>query len=410
MRAPDIEFIRRQFPALDSGYVFFDNAGGSQTLKRCAERISDYLLHTNVQLGASYEVSEKAGQRISEARKELATWINAADEREVIAGPSTTQLLQNLAKSFAQTLSPGDEVIVTNCDHEANTGPWMRLKEHGIIVKTWDLNRDDLRLHTGDLEGIMTDRTRLVAFTHVSNILGTINPVKEITSFVHERGARVCVDGVAFAPHRQVDVQDLGVDFYVFSFYKVFGPHYSLLFSKKDILEKLPGINHYFIGEHEMPYKLQPGNVNFELSWGLTGVPDYFRELYARHFEGEDASSGTQVEKVFGMLASHEEKLAEKLLDFLAGVPRVRVIGEATIDRSRRVPTISFIHKDMKSSEIPIKVDPHRIGIRYGDFYARRLIEYLGLEAKDGVVRVSMVHYNTLNEVERLITILDEIL
>ncbi|MBN1340935.1 MAG: aminotransferase class V-fold PLP-dependent enzyme [Bacteroidales bacterium] len=410
MEAPDLDYIRKQFPALQDGYVFFDNAGGSQTLKHCAEKISDYLLHTNVQLGASYTVSALSGRRVASAKQQLAGWINASDPVEVAPGPSTTQLLQNLARSFVKTLKPGDEVIVTNCDHEANIGPWMNLREKGITVKIWKINRDDLRLHTDDLERLMTGKTRLVAFTHVSNILGTIHPVKEITAFVHERGALVCIDGVAFAPHRQVDVQDLDVDFYVFSFYKVFGPHYSILYAKREHLEKLPGINHYFIGEEDLPYKLQPGNVNFELTWALTGVPDYFNELYSAHFGENEKPAFQKNSAVFDLLSAHEEKLAGGLLNFLAGNPKVEIIGEGRADRSVRVPTISFVHKNIKSSDIPVKVDPHGIGIRYGDFYARRLIEYLGLGPKGGVVRVSMVHYNTPEEVSRLCRIFSELL
>ncbi len=404
MKSLDLEYARSFFPALKSDWIFMDNAGGTQTVQQVADRISDYLLHTNVQLGASYEVSVKSGARVDEAQAVWASAINASDPSEVAFGSSTTMLLQSLSRSLGQLLKPGDEVIVTNCDHEANIGPWIRLQEKGVMVKSWNLNMESFRLDLSELEKLMTDKTRLVAFTHVSNILGTINPVKAITDFVHQRGAMVCVDGVAYAPHRLVDVRDWNVDFYVFSLYKVYGPHYSLLYGKKEHFEKLPGINHFFIDE--VPYKLQPGNVNYELSYGLLGVTDYFRALSGN----ESAGLYDQFGLVFNMIAEHEEVLSEKVLNYLRGKPAVRIIGEPSPDKSLRVPTISFIREGIKSSAITRTVDRSKIGIRFGDFYARRLIDTMGLTKMDGVVRVSLVHYNTPGEIEKLIRALEDVL
>ncbi|MFO7615231.1 MAG: aminotransferase class V-fold PLP-dependent enzyme, partial [Bacteroidales bacterium] len=237
-----------------------------------------------------------------------------------------------------------------------------------------------------------------------------INPVKEITSFIHARGALVCVDGVAAAPHRLVDVKELGVDFYVFSFYKVFGPHYALLYGRRELLEKLPGINHFFIGPEEIPYKLQPGNVNYELTYSLPGIIDYFKVIASAHKEGAPAGWRKQIIRVFDRIASHESRLGEALLDFLNHRNGIRIIGEPSADPLIRVPTISFVSEKLRSDEITLRVDPHKIGIRYGDFYARRLIDNLGLSEKNGVVRVSIVHYNTLEEVERLIDVLDDVI
>ena len=237
MNQLDIPFVRKQFPALSGEWVYFDNAGGTQPARQVGERIQDYLFNTNVQLGASYEISQLSTQRVAEAQETWAKLIHAKETAEVILGPSTTMLLQNLSRSLVQTFNPGDEVIVTNCDHEANIGPWLMMQKQGIVVKSWKVNPENYRLELHDLEKLMTDRTRLVAFTQTSNIIGTINPVREITQFVHDRGAMVCVDAVAYAPHRAINVQELGVDFYVFSLYKVYGPHYSLLFGKKVHLE-----------------------------------------------------------------------------------------------------------------------------------------------------------------------------
>jgi cysteine desulfurase family protein (TIGR01976 family) len=406
----DLHLVRAHFPALSGEWTFFDNAGGTQTAVQVGRRLNDYLYNTNVQLGASYAVSAQAGNRVKEAQAGLAAFINAPDASEVILGSSTTQLLQNLSRSLVHLFQPGDEVIVTNCDHEANIGPWMSMQRHGIVVKEWKIRQETLRLELEDLATLMTEKTRLVAFTHVSNILGTINPVRDIASFIHDRGALVCVDGVAAAPHRMIDVQELGVDFYVFSLYKVFGPHYSLLYAKKAVLDKLPGINHYFIGLEDIPYKLQPGNVNFELSYSLLGVTDYFREVALGHHGSEQDSFRPALRHAFNLIAQHEALIGGVLIDFLKSKTGVRIIGEPAADAEVRVPTISFISGRHNSDEVVERVDGHLIGIRYGDFYARRLIEALGLAPKNGVIRVSMVHYNTLSEVERLVKVLDGIL
>ena len=405
----DIPYIRQQFPGLKINWAFFDNAGGSQVALQVTDRLTDYLLNTNVQLGASYETSVISGERIVESQKNLAKYLNASSPEEIMLGPSTTMLLQNLSRSMENTLQPGDEVIITDSDHEANVGPWINLAKKGIKVKTWKINKQSFRLELNELEKLMSSNTKLVAFPYASNILGTINPVKEITNFVHEQGAKVCVDAVAYAPHRQIDVADLNVDYLAFSFYKVYGPHYSLLYGKKAHLKELPGINHFFIGEDDIPYKLQPGNVNYELSYSLLGVMDYLEAVYEHHWDDE-AGFNEKMKAVFDLFAEQEEKLARLLLDFLLSKKNVKIIGETTSSKNIRVPTISFIVDGVKSSEIPIQVDKHKIAIRYGDFYARRLIETLGLMEQDGVIRVSMVHYNTVEEVRALIKVLDQVL
>jgi selenocysteine lyase/cysteine desulfurase len=205
-------------------------------------------------------------------------------------------------------------------------------------------------------------------------------------------------------------VQQLDADFYVFSLYKVFGPHYSLLYARKSILELLPGINHYFISPDDIPYKLQPGNVNFELSYSLLGVTDYFREIAGRHHDGVTGDARSAFLQAYKLIAGHEARIGEALIDFLKSKNHIRIIGEPSSDPLVRVPTISFITEKSRSDEVVSQVDVHKIGIRYGDFYARRLIEFLGLAPKNGVIRVSMVHYNTRAEVERLVKVLDGII
>ncbi|WP_017302189.1 cysteine desulfurase-like protein [Nodosilinea nodulosa] len=402
-----LDFVRQHFPSLAGDWVFFDNAGGSQILKPVVDRITDFLYESNVQLGASYAVSQRATERVAAGAKAMAKFINAADPDEVVLGPSTSALLRMLAQCFRPTLEPGDEIVVTNADHEANISPWTELEREGIVVKTWRVNPTTFELELADLEALLTPRTRLVAVTHASNVLGSINPVRAIADLVHAHEALLCVDGVAFAPHRRVDVQALDVDFYTFSLYKVYGPHQALLYGKKELLLALPGYNHYFIDDAAIPYKFQPGGSSYELSYSLTAIPEYFEALAQHH--GHD-SGADPIDRAFELIQAHEGELNQRLLAFLHGRPRVKIIGRDTADPAKRVSTISFVVKGMSSDQIPPHLDAHKIGIRYGHFYALRLIEDLGLLPNQGVVRVSMVHYNTIEECDRLIERLAEIL
>lgn len=405
-----LDFVRHCFPTVGSDWVFFDNAGGAQIVQPVLDRLNEYLLTSNVQLGASYAISQTATQRLEQATQQAATWINAAETSEVVMGPSTSMLLRILAACLGKTLQPGDEIIVTNCDHEANITPWRELAHQGIVIKTWCLNPDTLALELEDLIPLLSDRTRLVTLTHTSNILGTINPIRQIADRVHEAGAWLCVDGVGYAPHRLVDVQAMDVDFYVFSFYKVYGPHHALLYGKRDRLFALPSFNHEFIGIDQVPYKLQPGGANYELTYATLGLTDYCCTL-AQHHGGKDTAPDIrgQLWQAFELITTHEATLSERLLSFLNQKSNVRVIGLTDADPNQRVPTIAFVVDHLDSATVPVQVDAHHIGIRYGHFYAKRLIEDLGLAPQNGVVRVSMVHYNTLEECDRLIEILDKL-
>lgn len=405
-----IDFVRQQFPALAGDWVFFDNAGGSQILKGVCDRISEFLLTSNVQLGASYGVSQLAGERVLQARRVAATLVNAADDTEVVMGHSTSLLLRLLSWSLRQTWQPGDEVIITNSDHEANVSPWIDLQRQGIVVKTWQLT-PDLEFDLADLEALLTPRTRLVAMTHASNILGTINPLRPVADLVHAHGALLCVDGVGYAAHRAMDVQAWDVDFYVFSFYKVYGPHHALLYGKRQQLLALPGLNHSFIAETDIPYKFQPGNVNYELSYSVLGLGDYLQALAQRVGQPGTAPSLREgIVQAFDAISDYEDAIGGRLLQYLVSQPRVRILGHPEANRDRRLPTIAFVVDGVDSATLPPLIDAHHIGIRYGDFYAKRLIQDLGLVPQNGVVRVSMVHYNTLAEVDRLIDCFEQIL
>ncbi|MEM7509935.1 MAG: aminotransferase class V-fold PLP-dependent enzyme [Bacteroidota bacterium] len=404
----DLSTVRVAFPGLESDWILMDNAGGSQVLKSVGDRFQEYLFQTNVQHGASYQVSQDAASRVHEANKAMATFINAKEVEEVIMGPSTSMLLRIFSWSLGEILQKGDEIIVTNSDHEANISPWNSLRKKGIVIREWKVNTDSWRMEAEDLKPMLNEKTRWVMMTHSSNVLGAVNPVREIADLVHAHGVKLCVDGVAFAPHKLVDVQALDVDVYVFSFYKVFGPHHALMYGKKELLLQLPGVNHYFITETDIPYKFQPGNLNYELSYSTLGIYDYFLDLADKH----GITGDTDLDRLRGIshvMAAHEHKLSNHLLAYLNSRSDVKMIGPAEADINSRVPTISFVIGEKSSKEIVEQVDHHRIGIRYGDFYAKKLIQYMGLEKQHGVIRVSMVHYNTLEEVQKLIDVLNKL-
>ncbi len=402
----DIEFVRGQFPGLDNGWALFDNAGGSQALVGVVSKISDYLYNKNVQIGGTYETSLKAAKALYDGRKAMKYLINASRPDEIVFASSSTVALQHLAKSMASQLSENDEIIVTNSDHESNIGPWLRLEERGVKIKIWELNKETIEHDLDDLKELFTKKTKLVCVTHVSNILGTINPIADISKFVHAQGARICVDSVAFAPHRCIDVKMLDVDYLVFSTYKAYGPHFAVLYGKYDYLRELDNLYHYFYDKEKIPAKLEPGNPNYELAYSLTGIVDYLCRI------GEQAGvQGDVREKIvaaFDVITAHENSIAEKLLKYLRDRSDCHIIGKKSGNDPERVPTISFIIEGKDPGKLARLLEKYKIAVRFGDFHARRLVEYLGLLEQNGVLRVSMAHYNTLEEVDALINALEE--
>ena len=397
----DLAYVRQQFPALTDGFGYLDNAGGSLVLGRVADRVRDYLLTTSVQTGATYRHSQRAVERLTEARARIALLLNAARPEEIVLGPSTTVMFQILAKAMEGRLQPGDEIVVTDFDHESNIGPWRALEKRGIVIKTWGLDPESFEIDLADLDRLMTERTRLVAVTHVSNILGTINPVAEIARRVHARGAEIAVDGVAYAPHRAVDVRAWDVDYYVFSFYKTYGPHFAVLYGKYEKLLEHDGLYHYFYGREKVPMKLEPGNTNYELAWvrpasWITSTPS--------------AAGPATVAPSRGLMTPwpSRRRPSGRASSAFSGPATMSVSSAGRdADAGSRVPTIAFKARARDAAAIVRDVDRHELGIRFGDFHSRRLIERLDLAEDSGVVRVSMVHYNTLEEVDRLIGALE---
>lgn len=403
--ALDPALVLGAFPALGGDQAFLDNAGGSQVARHVGDRLMAYLYGANVQLGASYPASVEAGARVAAGRAALALLMNADRPEEVVMGATATQLLGQLAAALSQDWRPGDEVVVTNFDHEANIGPWARLADRGIVVREWTLPPGRHRPDPETLRPLLGGRTRLVAVAHVSNIYGTINPVARIADVVHDAGALLCVDGVAYAPHRAMDAPGSGADFYVFSAYKVFGPHFAALWGRHDALLAAGNINHRFFDRGQVPRKMEPGNASYELAHACIGIVDYLEALARDH--GVDAGGRAAVEAAFALICAHEERLCERLLAYLRGRGDVTVIGAPEADAALRVATISFVIEGRSSREVVERVDPAGLGIRHGDFYSRSLVEGLDLPGGDGVIRVSAVHYNTLDQMDRLIAALE---
>lgn len=406
----DLKFVRAWFPALDDRWALFDNAGGSVTTQAVTAGIVEYLERYQVQLGASYGLSQQAQERVRRGEATAAELLGATIP-ETVVGPSTTANFANLARALGPCLQAGDEVIVSDLDHESNIGPWRGLAQFGATIKTWAVDRQRATLDPAGLAPLLSPRTRLVAFTHCANVVGEIIDVASIVAQIRANrpDTWIIVDGVAYAPHRLVDFAALDVDAYAVSLYKIYGPHLSAMAVRRSVLAQAKGQNHFFIPEDDLPYKLQPGNVTHELAAGLPGIGAYLDGV-AEHHGIKGITRRDRWADVFGLFAAHEEQLAERLLSFLREHKRCHVIGPTVSDRNVRAPTIGFVVDGLRSSEVVPPLDEQHIAVRWGHFYAKRAIDALGLAGNEGIVRVSMVHYNTLAEVDRLIEVLDETL
>ena len=407
----DIDYVRAQFPAfsdpLSAKWSFFENAGGSYVPYNVINHLNHFMTSTKVQPYAEFDTSTIAGNNMDKATELFAKMINA-NKDEIIIGASTTMNMYVLSNAIRHFLKPGDEVIVTNQDHEANVGAWRRLKEHGAVIKEWKINSENAELEISDLESLLSDRTKIVAVTHCSNIVGSMNDLKSITKLVHQYNAYIIGDGVSYAPHGFPDVKDLDVDFYAFSLYKTYGPHLGLLYGKKEILDQLPNQNHEFL-EGDVPYTLNPGGPNHEELSCLIGVYEYFNNLYHHHFSEDEASVRLKIERVNDLISKHEEEIANPLLAYINSRDDISLIGKNKIENKNRAPTIAFTVNKKSSKEISSELVKNGIATRNDNFYAWRCLKALGIDTEDGVVRTSMVHYNTHEDVNKLIKALKKI-
>jgi cysteine desulfurase family protein (TIGR01976 family) len=407
----DLDFVRSQFPAfkdpLCKNWSFFENAGGSYVPKQVIDRLSSFMRSTKVQPYAEYPMSKIAGDNMDEATEIFANIINA-NNKEIIIGGSTSINLYVLSNALKYSLKPGDEVIVTNQDHEANISPWRRLSEVGAIIKEWKINSETAELEIETFENLLTDKTKIIAVTHCSNIVGTVNNLKKISELAHRKNAIVIGDGVSYAPHGFPDVKDLGVDFYTFSLYKTYGPHLALLYGKEEILKKLPNQNHEFL-KGSYPYTINPGGPNHEELASLTGIYEYLMSLYNHHFSDLSLSIREKVNKINHLISKHEELIANPILKYISNKKNLILIGKNSISEKNRAPTISFISKEKKSKEISDLFISNNIATRNDNFYAWRCLKALGIDTEDGVLRLSMAHYNNEEDVEKLLKVLKKI-
>lgn len=404
----DVEFARSHFSALKGEWAFFENAGGTLAADSVLARLQSYMAENFVQPAAAYDASAEGARKIEESQRLMAEMMGAAPD-EVMVGVSTGMNVYMLSEAIRRWFAPGDEIICTNLDHEANNGGWRRLEEFGLVIREWRINPETAELELDALDKLLNDKTRLVCFSHLSNIAGGINDVAEITRRVHAAGALVCTDGVAYAPHRAIDVKAWDVDFYLCSLYKLYGPHLSLLYGKREHLARAHNNNHYFLAD-EVPLKLNPSGPNHELTAALSGITDYFNILHRHHFPDSNLALHDRIKQVYGLMADHEEKIAAPFVEFLLGKEGVRLIGRQTAAQDLRAPTFSFTVAGRRAEEIPAALLPYKVAISSGDFYAARCIRDLGLAEAGGVVRASMVHYNTEAEVTRLIEGLDKVI
>jgi cysteine desulfurase family protein (TIGR01976 family) len=390
--------FRDLFPALKSGFSFLENAGGSQVPQTVIDAVPRYFRESYVQLGAGYPASDRATAIVEEAHTWMTDFMGGTGAGQVVIGPSTTQLVTMLATAYGEIWQPGDEVILCETAHEGNAGPWTKLARHGINIKWWKVDPENLQCSLEDLEALISPRTKLLAFPHVSNLLGEVVDVAAITALAHRHGVKVVVDGVAFAAHQAMEVARWNVDWYVFSTYKVFGPHQACLFGRFEAFAELRGPNHFFLPEGT-PYKFELGGANHEACAALLGVREFFGQV-----AGVSSVDRAVVEAVWSQLFAWERPLTAQLFEGLSAIPGVRVFGPLGV--KNRVGTVSFRRGEELPAETVRRVNGPLRGIRYGHMYAYRLCGAIGIPPEEGVVRVSLVSYNSAAEVAGLLNAL----
>lgn len=406
----DVDFVRAQFPAFAvpalQGQAFFENAGGSYTCRPVVERLLRFYTERKVQPYAPYEASRLGGAEMDEARSRLAAMMGV-DTHEVSFGPSTSANTYVLAQAVRQWMAGNGAIVVTNQDHEANTGVWRRLADAGIEVREWLIDPESGHLDPAALVPLLTDgKVRLVAFPHCSNVVGEINPVAEICAMVRAAGAFSCVDGVSYAPHGFPDIPELGADIYLFSSYKTYGPHQGIMVIRNECGMTLPNQGHGFNGD-VLWKRFTPAGPDHAQVAACAGMADYVDTLFAYHFPGTQADPRARNTAVHDLMRAHERDLTQPLLDYLAARNDLRLIGPRRAEG--RAPTVA-VALDRAAEPVAAALAVHGIMAGGGDFYAVRPLQALGVEPGQGVLRLSFVHYTSKEEVDRLIGALDQVL
>lgn len=403
----DIAAVREQFPALtrrenDRPVAYFDGPAGSQTPRRVIDAVAHYLAHTNANTHGAFATARASDDLLAAARSAGADLFGTDDPDSVIFGANMTTITFALSRSLARSWQPGDEVLVTRMDHDANITPWvLAAREVGARIRRVEISPDDCTLDTEDLYEKLTDRTRLVAIGAASNAVGTINPVAEIAALAHEVGADVFVDAVHLAPHRLMDIAAWDCDFAVFSVYKVFGPHLGMLWGKRDRLREL---RPYQVkpASDALPDRWMTGTQNHEGIAGALAAIEYLEELGRKVAPG-GSSRRAALGAAYDAITAHEQELVARLLAGVAEIPRLRVWGIRDPERvGERAPTVSLTHEHLSPAAMAERLAEQGLFAWHGNHYALDLIETLGL-APQGTLRIGLLHYNTEEEVERLL-------
>lgn len=407
----DVEAVRAEFPALrreqdGRPIAFLDGPGGTQVPRRVVHAVATYMTDMNANSGGAFATSEASDALVDEAHQAVADFLGAGRPDEIKFGYNMSTLTLHIGRSIGATLAPGDEVVVTTLDHEANVSTWEAMAaDRGLTVRKVDIREDDVTLDLEDLESKLNSRTKLVAVGYASNAVGTINPVREIVARAHEVGALAYIDAVAYAPHGPIDVQALDADFLVCSAYKWFGPHLGALYGKAEVLDALPAFK--VRPAHD---RFETGTAAFESIAGTLAATDHLRDVGRR--VGSPVSTDRRSELVAGMgaIVDHERALVTRLIDGLASIPGVTIHG--ITDRARfvdRVPTVAISIHGVHPRDAAVELGRRAIYVWDGDFYATGLIERLGKAATGGVLRLGLVHYNTASEVDRALEAVESI-
>lgn len=398
--------VRHLFPALNrkGSPVFFDNAAGAQIPQQVLDAVNEHLVMRNVQRGGPYRESQEVDSIIARARRSVATFLNAADPDEIAFGMNATSFIRLVSLALAETFGDRREIIVTDLDHEANVATWLALEREGAIIRWWKV-REDGRLHLNDLEQLLSSRTRVVACTVASNAIGTIVDVAGVAKLAHAAGAEVFLDAVHFGPHGLCDVQAWGCDYLVCSGYKIFAPHMGFLWGRKSALEKLPTFREEFIPDTP-PLKIEVGTFVYENVAGMHAAIEYLCG-----FAGANHGISRQnLVSAMTLIRDYEETLSRALLDGIKRIPEATVYGlQDSQSVTGRVPTLLFNLNRISPAKVATKLAQKGIAARNGHMYSPRLMQRLGLSPESGAIRVSLVHYNSIEEIGQFLTALEEI-
>lgn len=404
---------RQQFPALARQVagrpaVFFDGPAGSQVPQRVIDAVSDYYTHRNANHGGEFATSRESDAMLDAAHAAVADLLGASDPDCVIFGANMTTLTFALSRALSRTWLPGDEILVTRLDHDANFSPWvLAARDAGVVVRYVEVRADDCTLDVDDLKAKMSPRTRLLAVGCASNAVGTVNPIPEIVKIAHAAGAQVFVDAVHYAPHAAIDVTSWGCDYLACSAYKFFGPHVGIVWGRRELLEGLSAYKVRPSSDH-LPGKWMTGTQNHEGIAGTLAAVEYLEEL-GRSVNPQTQGRRTALLAAYEAIVAYEQKLVARLLDGLAKLSQVKIFGITDPKRfNQRVPTVSITHGRLGARELAAALGDRGIFVWHGNFYALPLTETLGLEP-DGMVRIGLLHYNTAEEVDCLLAALAEL-